>query len=147
MTLLKLKNSMAAQAAAHHVAQMAVARTVHIQHHKPESVPVPPPDTENIFVVKDGRGVAALRYWLQKRKYNTFIETQDKNGKKLFGLIWDYQLGRTPSKRSERGLVLVLDRALEKKVALILLNWMAAETDYGRQWVANERNTWKYGRE
>lgn len=103
---------------------------------------------DNLFVVKDHAGLAALRYWLQKRKYNTFTNGRDKNGKPLFGLSWDYELGRFPSGQRDktRGAVLVLDRKLEQQTAMIILNWMSTETEYGKQWKQAQTDLWKYGK-
>lgn len=123
------------------------SRTIHVHHHgerviKPKNLP------ENLFVVKCHKGLAALKYWLQSRKYNTFIDSTDKNGKPMFGLLWDYHIGQFPSpKRSERGAIIVLDRSMVKDVALILLNAASQETEYGKQWVQAQRAIWLYGRD
>lgn len=105
------------------------------------------PDPENLFVVRDHSGVAALKYWLQKRKYNTFIHSLDKNGKPLFGLLWDYHIGQFPSpSRRPRGAIIMLDRTFEKQVALVICGHAATETEFGKQWVQAQRALWMYGR-
>lgn len=147
MSTLTLKSALVKAKAEYNLGRMGEARTVHVTHTHKAAPPPPEKERTPFFVVRDGSGVAALRYWLQQRKYNTFIETTDARGKKLFGLIWDYQFGKSPSKRSERGIVLVVDKNLHKTVALMLLNHAAAETDYGQQWVQNERINWKHGRD
>lgn len=129
------------------VKRMAASKTLHVHHHHHKAKPAPAKNPENLFIVKCPAGLAALKYWLQGRKFNTFVETQDKNGKPLLGLLWDYHLGKFPSpKRTERGAVLVLNRDLTKDAALIVLNAMAEETEYGRQWKQAQRDLWKYGR-
>lgn len=102
---------------------------------------------DDIFIVKNGKGLSALKYWLRNRKSNTFVETLDKNGNPLFGLLWDYELGRFPStKRKKRGAVVILDKALQKPAALIILSGMATETEYGKQWAQAQRDLWTHGR-
>lgn len=123
-------------------------RTVIVEHRvRHEGTPKPQTREENLFIIKCPAGLSALRYWLQKRKYNCFVETMDANGKPMFGLLWDYHHGQFPSpKRGERGVVLILDRTLQKQAALIILNWMAAETAYSSQWKQAQRDLWQYGK-
>lgn len=123
---------------------MPKLRTIIVEHHvRHEGTPKAQSHEENLFIVKCPAGLSALRYWLQKRKYNCFVDSADKNGKPTFGLLWDYHHGQFPSpKRSPRGVVLILDKKLQKQAALIILNWLASENDYTSQWKQAQRDLW-----
>lgn len=100
------------------------------------------------FIVQDHAGVTALKYWLQSKKYNTFIETNDKNGNTLYGLLWDYDLGSFPSnKQSKRGLIVVIERNIGNKTGLVVANGMSTETEYGRLLKKSKHDLYTYGRE
>lgn len=99
------------------------------------------------FIVKCSSGLTALKYWLQNQKYNTFVETTDKNGNPMYGLLWDYELGKFPSeRRTHRGLILVLDKNLVIKAGLHVVNHMDIQTEYGKQFQKAQRDLYKYGR-
>lgn len=122
-------------------------KTIIVEHRHRQESPAPVQKGDNLFIIKCPKGLGALKYWLQKRKFNCFVETKDRNGKCLFGLLWDFHHGTFPSpKRSERGAILVLDRKLEKQAALIMINALGAETDYSKQWRQAQRDLYQYGR-
>lgn len=129
-------------------------KTVHItpeMRHRSKKPPAfsgqDPARQENLFVIRNEAGLGALRFWLMSRKYNTFIESTDARGNPIMGLLWDYHLGRQPSpKRMERGLVVFWDKKLQKAGAQIILNHIAIENEYGKIWVSQQRDLWKYGR-
>lgn len=114
--------------------------------HKPPKAAIRP-DYENMFVVRDMRGVKALKYWLQSRKYNTFVETIDKNGRPIIGLLWDYHFGCFPSeKRAPRGIVLCVDAGLLREAGLCVVNHLSIETQYGREWQKAQKDLYSYGK-
>lgn len=101
---------------------------------------------DNLFIIKDYSGIAALKYWLKNRQYNCFIKSKDKRGKTLFGLIWDYNLGSFPSpNRRERGAIIVLDDAYMKETALKIIAGMKVENDYAKMFRQAQYDLWKYG--
>lgn len=103
---------------------------------------------ENFFVVQNKGDLYHLKGWLQCRKYNTFVETADANGKPMIGLLWDYHLGMFPSpSRGKRGLILVNDKSLLKPALLNTLNGLAVETDYGDCWSKKQLDMVLYGRD
>lgn len=146
--MLKLRNPLENAGAPALIERMRSGNTLHVHHHH-RAPPAPPgKNPENLFIVKCPSGLNALRYWLQKRKYNTFIHTFDKHGKPLFGLKWDYHFGRSVSvNQKERGAVLCLDQSFEKDVALIILNGLATEHEYDQQWKHAQIQLWKYGKQ
>lgn len=93
------------------------------------------PKADNFFIVKNKSDLYQLKGWLQNRKYNTFVESQDKNGKPLIGLLWDYHLGRFPSpSRGKRGVILVTDKNLLKPSLINAINHLSVECSYGDCW-------------
>lgn len=123
-------------------------RVVKIEHaYKPRPIKKKT-DAENFFIVKNKGDLSALKYWLAERKFNTFVESQDKFNQKLFGLIWDFELGKFPStRRSKRGAIVVKKKELIKPVAFHILNTMSTENTFGEQWRAQQFQLWRYGRD
>lgn len=106
------------------------------------------PKADNFFIVKNKSDLYQLKGWLQNRKYNTFVESQDKNGKPLIGLLWDYHLGSFPSpSRGKRGVILVSDKNLLKQTLINTINHISVECDYGDCWRKKQMDLVLYGRD
>lgn len=87
------------------------------------------------YDLKKQEQIPDLRFWLNNKKFNTFVETKDKNGSPLIGLLWDYQLGRFPSmSRKPRGLILIRRADLVKPALLTVINGLSVECEYGKCW-------------
>lgn len=65
--------------------------------------------SDDRFVLKDERGLAALPGWLKKRDYNGVSSGhQDRKGNPMIGLSWQ----RSSRNWDKRGLIIVLDNDL-----------------------------------
>lgn len=113
----------------------------------PRAHTVGKPD-ENIFVVHNGASLGALTYWLQTRKYNAIIESKDKTDNTIFGLAWDFELGKFPSyNRRKRGVIQVIDKDFVAKAGEIIACGMRPNNEIGIMERKAKIDLYKYGRE